>query len=176
LDTRHNVHYSQAKTLDTAGLRQHFLIDSLFFADRLQLTYSHIDRMIVAGAMPISGPIELGEELAKKFSVPSFLARRELGAINIGGPGVVLTSTDEWHVDPKEALYLGASTADVRFLSLDPTNPAKFYINCSPAHASKPSRKVTQAEAAPSSIGKAETSKRRTTSHLPRSPGLYGRR
>jgi len=37
--------------------------------------------------MPDAEEVGFGEELARRFAVPSFLARRELGTINIGGPG-----------------------------------------------------------------------------------------
>lgn len=162
MDTRHNVHHEQARTLDTAGLRRHFLIEQLFEPGRLHMTYSHIDRLIVAGAMPLAEPVALGADLARRFAVPYFLQRRELGTINIGGAGAVVVDGREFAVGPREAMYVGAGAKDVRFMSADAAHPAKFYINCAPAHAPRPARSIGLAEAAAVTLGAAETSNRRT--------------
>ncbi|MDC6134173.1 5-dehydro-4-deoxy-D-glucuronate isomerase, partial [Burkholderia gladioli] len=52
MEVRQAIHSEHAKTLDTAGLRRHFLVEQVFEADALKLTYSHIDRIIVGGAFP----------------------------------------------------------------------------------------------------------------------------
>ena len=45
--------------LDTAGLRQHFLIENIFTPGAIELTYTHYDRMIVGGALPTAAPLAL---------------------------------------------------------------------------------------------------------------------
>ncbi|NCB57648.1 MAG: 5-dehydro-4-deoxy-D-glucuronate isomerase, partial [Gammaproteobacteria bacterium] len=53
MQVRHNIHPDHAKQFDTAGLRKEFLIENLFIANDITLTYSHIDRIIVGGVMPV---------------------------------------------------------------------------------------------------------------------------
>jgi len=162
MDTRQALHSEHAKTLDTAALRRHCLVENLFVPDELVLTYSHVDRIIVGGAMPDAGEIGFGEDLARRFAVPYFLARRELGAINIGGPGVVTVDGATFAVGHREAMFIGAGAADVRFASADAAHPAKFYLNCAPAHRPYPHRRVALGEASPQTLGDARTANRRT--------------
>ena len=86
-DTRHASHQSIVQTADTARLRELFHVSGLFIPDDVSLTFSHIERMIVGGVMPVSKTVELNEVPA--LNKGPFLARRELGIINIGGPGKV---------------------------------------------------------------------------------------
>ena len=53
----------------------------------MKLTYTHNDRMIFGGVMPIDGKLSI--ELSTELGVEYFLQRREMGVINIGGPGVI---------------------------------------------------------------------------------------
>ena len=88
MDTRQPIHSDHAKTLDSAGLRTQFLVDSVFVRGQLTLTYSQIDRIIVGGAMPLGEELGFTADLAKRFAVGTFLERRELGVINVGGAGI----------------------------------------------------------------------------------------
>ena len=45
--------------LGTEDLRNRFLIEQLFQKNSLQLTYSHYDRMIIGGVMPVEKQVEL---------------------------------------------------------------------------------------------------------------------
>ena len=162
MDVRQPLHSEHVKTLDTAALRRHFLVERLFLPDELALTYSQIDRIIVGGVMPVQREVAFPPELAQKFAVGSFLERRELGAINIGGPGSIVVDDATYEIGTREALYVGAGAKDVRFRSAQPSQPAKFYLNSAPAHRSCPTRKVTLKEASPSTIGDPKTANRRT--------------
>lgn len=162
MDVRQPIHSEHMKVLDTDGLRRHFLVDPVFAAGAIRLTYSQIDRIIVGGAMPLAEPVGFGADLAKKFAVGAFLERRELGTINVGGPGRVIVDGETWAIGTREALYVGMGAKDVRFASDDPGTPAKFYLNSAPAHRACPTRKVTQAQAAPTTLGDAKTANRRT--------------
>ena len=89
MDVRQSIHTEHAKQLDTAGLRREFLIEKIFEADNYTLTYSHIDRIIIGGVMPVQQSVTIGAEVGKQLGVSYFLERRELGVINIGGPGLI---------------------------------------------------------------------------------------
>lgn len=87
MDVRQSIHSAHAKTLDTQGLRNEFLVEEVFVADEYTMVYSHIDRIIVGGIMPITKTVSVGGEVGKQLGVSYFLERRELGVINIGAAG-----------------------------------------------------------------------------------------
>lgn len=162
MDVRQPIHSDHAKTLDSAGLRGQFLVDPVFVPGELTLTYSQIDRIIVGGAMPVGQALGFTPELAKQFAVGAFLERRELGVVNVGGPGSVVVDGQAYALGHRDALYVGMGARDVRFRSDDAASPAKFYLNSAPAHRTCPTRRVTQAEASPTTLGDAKTANRRT--------------
>ncbi|WP_035606729.1 5-dehydro-4-deoxy-D-glucuronate isomerase [Edwardsiella tarda] len=162
MEVRQSIHSDHAKQLDTAGLRREFLIETIFEADRYTMVYSHIDRIIVGGIMPLTQSVTIGDEVGKQLGVDYFLARRELGVINIGGPGRILVDEQTYEIGTREALYVGKGARTLTFSSLDSDHPAKFYYNCAPAHTHYPTRKITQAEVATQTLGDAKTSNRRT--------------
>lgn len=163
MDIRHAIHPDQAEALDTAGLRRHFLIDTVFDEGGIRATYSHYDRMMVLGIAPAAAPLAFDAALAKVAGSEFFLERRELGGINIGaGPLRVTADGESFTVAPQEALYLGMGTRDVTFANVDPSRPARLYANSAPAHSRHPSRVVRQEEASPQPMGALETSNKRT--------------
>ena len=162
MDVRQPIHSEHAKTLDSASLRREFLVDKVFIAGEIALTYSQIDRIVVGGAMPIVGEIGFAPEIAKRFAVGAFLERRELGAINVGGPGTVVVDGERFSLGHRDALYVGMGARNIRFASADPASPAKFYLNSAPAHRACRTRKVTLAQASPATLGDANTANRRT--------------
>ncbi|MDR6955719.1 4-deoxy-L-threo-5-hexosulose-uronate ketol-isomerase [Ancylobacter sp. 3268] len=163
MDIRHAIHPDQAEALDTAGLRRHFLIDTVFESGAVRATYSHYDRMIVLGIAPAADALTLDAALAKVAGADYFLERRELGGINVGaGPLKVTADGEVFVVETQEALYLGRGAREVSFENLDSARPARFYANSAPAHQRHPSRVVRQAEASPQPLGALETSNQRT--------------
>jgi 4-deoxy-L-threo-5-hexosulose-uronate ketol-isomerase len=162
MQIRQSIHSDHAKQLDTQGLRREFLVEEIFTPDQLTMTYSHIDRIVFGGMMPVLGTLGFSDELGKTFGVSYFLERRELGLINIGGPGVVVVDGTTFEIGNAEALYVGMGARALSFASVDASQPAKFYYNSAPAHMHFPTRKVTQDQASPSTIGEAATSNRRT--------------
>jgi 4-deoxy-L-threo-5-hexosulose-uronate ketol-isomerase len=162
MDIRQPVHSEHARTLDTAGLRRHFLVEDLFQPDQATLTYSQIDRIIVGGIHPVTQAVRFAPELGRHTGTDFFLQRRELGLINIGGAALVTVDGQVYEVGAREALYVGQGAKDLVFSSVDPARPAKLYFNSAPAHTHYPTRKVTLAEASPETLGDAETSNRRT--------------
>ncbi len=124
------------KNYTTERLREEFLIQGLFRSDEIKLVYSHIDRIITGTATPVSGKLQLtaGEELRADY----FLQRRELGVINIGGKGDITIDGRTYEVDSRDGMYIGLGAQDISFASRDGSNPAKFYLNSTPAHKAYP--------------------------------------
>ena len=135
MELRTAVSPKDVKHYTTERLREEFLIQNLFVKGEIHMVYSHIDRIITGGAVPVE-PISLdsGEELRAKY----FLERREMGVINIGGPGKILAGGRKYNVAYKEGMYIGMGVKKVVFESIEPDNPAKFYFNSTPAHRSYP--------------------------------------
>lgn len=162
MDIRQAIHSEQAKTLDTEGLRRQFLVEKLFFRDEVRFTYSHIDRIMVGGAWPVSRSVTIGEEQGKAIGVAYLLERRELGAVNIGCSGWVEVDGTRYPVGKEEAVYIGMGAKKVIFGSDDANYPAKFYLACAPAHHRYPTRTITLEQASPETLGDAEHCNRRT--------------
>ncbi|UQY45887.1 5-dehydro-4-deoxy-D-glucuronate isomerase [Erwinia sp. PK3-005] len=162
MQVRQSIHSDHARQLDTAGLRREFLIENIFTADNYTMTYSHIDRIIVGGVMPVRESVTIGSEVGKQLGVSYFLERRELGVINIGGPGLIEVDGKAWEIGNEQALYVGMGAQSVVFKSVDASRPAKFYYNSAPAHTRYPDKKITLEEASPTTLGDPSTSNRRT--------------
>ena len=161
MEVRQSIHSEHAKTLDTQGLRREFLVEKVFEADTYTMVYSHIDRIIVGGVMPVSKTVAVGGEVGKQLGVSYFLERRELGTINIGGPGTITVDGQCYEIGHRDALYVGKGVKEVIFASVDAAKPAKFYYNCAPAHSTYPTKKVTPADVAPVPLGDNLPSNRR---------------
>lgn len=161
MDTRQGMHKAHAKILDTQQLRNEFLVEEVFSADSYTMTYSHIDRILFGGIMPVQQAVTL-DGLGKDFGVDYLLERREMGLINIGGPGVVVVDGTHYEVGHQEALYIGKGAKALAFSSVDSATPAKFYYNSAPAHAALPNKKISQEEATPVTLGDSESCNRRT--------------
>lgn len=136
IDVRYANHPDDAERYNTSEIRKHYLIEKLFEADKVSLTYSHVDRIIAGGAMPVKKGISL--KAGKEMGVDFFLERREMGVINIGGPGALLLDGTEHKVGSREGAYVGKGVKEVTFKSDDASDPAKFYINSAPAHKTYP--------------------------------------
>lgn len=161
---RFATHPSDFKAYATDRIRSEFLIEKIFVKDEMILEYSLYDRYIVGGAHPVSGPLKLESFYSLKSD--TFLARREMGIINVGGKGRIIADGTEYDLDFKDALYLGMGTAKVTFESLDKGNPAKFYLNSAPAHHKFADKLVTLADAEIVELGSLESSNARKINKL----------
>lgn len=161
---RHAVSPRETKAMNTTDLRHNFLLDEVFRADEVLLTYIHYDRYIAGGVMPVNQTLQL--QPIEPLKAAFFLERREMGIINIGGTGTVVADGSTYELQHKEALYLGKGTREIAFTSRDAVNPAKFYLNSAPAHQTFPAKKVTRAEAEVVQLGSLETANKRTINKL----------
>ena len=145
---------------DTAHMRDEFLIESVFRPDEVTATYSHYDRMLLGGAMPIRQSLDLPNygELKARF----FLERREIGIINVGGTGTITAGGSTYELAKLDCLYVGQGCETVSFDSHDPEQPAQFYWLSAPAHRPYPTRLVISADATPVELGSPQTVNQRT--------------
>jgi len=160
MDIRHPVHPEHGKNLDTEKLRKEFLVTGLFKDDSVNLTYSHVDRIIVGGIKPVKKTLTLsgGKELGSDY----FLERREMGVINVGGAGTVTVDGKKYSLGSEDGMYIGMGSKELLFSSLETENPAYFYLNSAPAHHKYPDVKIAIKDARPVEMGDDKTSNRRT--------------
>jgi 4-deoxy-L-threo-5-hexosulose-uronate ketol-isomerase len=160
MDIRYAVHPEHAEAMDTETLRDHFLIENLFIPDQLNLVYSYNDRLIVGGACP-QRPLPL--KIDQKIIGSDFLLqRREMGAINVGGPGKVMIDGKTYPLVSRDGIYIGKGAREIIFDSDDYAAPAKFYFNSSPAHADFPTELAKFADAEVVQLGDSSASNRRS--------------
>ena len=136
MEVRYANHPEDSKHYTTEDLRRHYLMEKVFSPDEILLVYSHQDRIIAGGVMPINNELEL--EASDALRADYFLQRRELGIINIGGNGKVILDGKVYNVKSRDGMYVGMGTKEVKFASDDVNNPAKFYIASAPAHKTYP--------------------------------------
>ncbi len=150
-DIRYNNHPQDSKSYDTETLRERYLIDKTFIENEIHLTYSHHDRIIAGGVFPVTQTVDL--PVNKDLGTTFFLENREMGVINIGGPGYIMMDDLRQPMDNKDGLYIGSGVKKVIFGSIDANNPAKFYINSSPAHHAYPITHIPFKKANPNRLG-----------------------
>jgi 4-deoxy-L-threo-5-hexosulose-uronate ketol-isomerase len=158
-DKRHASHPDMIVGMSTQRLRDLYLVPEIFLPDELCLTLSHIERMVIGGAMPVAAEVVLEEVPA--FTLGRFLDQRELGVINIGGAGTVEVDGETHTMATRDGLYIPRGTQRVVFKSADAAHPAKYYLASTPAHAVHPLVKISIDQAKPNPMGSAATSNER---------------
>ena len=141
-------------------LRESFLIDSLAVPGEIRLAHVDLDRSVVGMASPLENALSLLNDSVLKAQY--FLERRELGALNIGGSGSVRVNGESYALNNLDCLYIGRGSSEVEFESIDPANPAIFYLLSYPAHHTYPVTRVRKEEANPTELGSSESSNHRT--------------
>ncbi len=140
MEVRQAANAKDVRYYDTERLREEFHIKNLFTKDNTRMVYSHIDRIITAGLMPVFQTLKL--EAGKELAADYFLQRREMGCINIGGKGIITVDGVEYEMNPRDGIYIGMGNKEITFRSVDPECPAKFYVSSCPAHTTYPIRKI----------------------------------
>lgn len=163
MDIRYSCNQRDFKRYTTEEVRKEFLIDTLFLPETLTCVYSHVDRMVTLGCMPVSKPISIdqGIDVWKNFGTRFFLERREIGIFNLGGEGMVTADGQVYTLGRKDCLYLTQGNREVSFASKDAGNPAKYYMVSAPAHCAYENKLITIAQAAKKPLGSLETSNKR---------------
>ncbi|MBZ9679314.1 MULTISPECIES: 5-dehydro-4-deoxy-D-glucuronate isomerase [unclassified Mesorhizobium] len=158
--SRFAIDPAAAAAMGTDELRHNFHIEDLFQPGRISLTYTHYDRMIVGGAVPVATALPL--EAIKPTGTKGFLDRRELIAVNIGGAGTIEAGGQSFDLRARDMLYLGMGTDTVSFASADRNGPAKFYLLSAPAHQAHPSRLIRLDDAKRLDLGSKEACNERS--------------
>lgn len=160
MQSRYESSPKELAGMNTESLRANFLIEKLFEANQVSLTYTHYDRVITGGVMPVGEAVSLPNYDALKSEY--FLERRELGIINVGGDGKITADSEAFLINKLDCLYLGKGVQAVSFESIDANNPAQYFLISSPAHQAYPTRLMKKEEASPVNLGSNLTSNERT--------------
>ncbi|MBR1919878.1 MAG: 5-dehydro-4-deoxy-D-glucuronate isomerase [Spirochaetales bacterium] len=164
MDIRYSTGKEPFKRMTTEELRDEFLITDIFRADDISCVYSHVDRIVTMGCMPVKEKVAVdkGIDCWKNFGAKFLLERRELGTINIGGDGVVTVDGKSYDVNNYDALYVPMGSKEVFFESKDAAKPAKFYILTTPAHRAYPLALIPYEKAIHKHLGSLKDSNERT--------------
>src|SRR3984885_15458741 len=122
--------------MNTAHLRETFLMDSLYEPGALHLIYVDLDRTIAGIAAPLWEPVALPADADLRAEY--FTERREVGALNIGGRGSIKGNGKSYGLENLDCLYIGRGNAEVKFESKDPALPAIFYLLSYPPQTAYP--------------------------------------
>ncbi|SIT31707.1 4-deoxy-L-threo-5-hexulose uronate isomerase [Filimonas lacunae] len=160
MEVRFQQSPKETSQMNTQELRSNFLIENLMQDDKLNLVYSHYDRVIVGGAKPVNQVLKL--EAHSELRADYFLERRELGIINVAGAGKVVADGVTYELNKLECLYLGKGVKEVSFASVNANDAAIFYLLSAPAHATYPTVKYSKDQASGGDMGSQATANKRT--------------
>jgi 4-deoxy-L-threo-5-hexosulose-uronate ketol-isomerase len=155
IQVRYSTSPASAETATTAELRENFLVPDLFVAGEVRGTYTHDDRMVIGGAVPGTGEVDL-PAWTEVLGTDSHLERRELGVINVGGAGHVLVDGEKFELDHLDGLFVGRGS-EVTFAGAE----AAFYFVSAPAHATYPATLLSHQKVQPVALGSAEAANER---------------
>lgn len=147
------------KTYDTERLRKEFLIEDLFTEGQATFVYTHVDRLILGGAVPTTSPLSFGS--GEDIGTPYLLSAREMGIANLGGAGSITVDGEDFDLDNRDVLYVGRGARTIEVRSADPQKPARFYMNSVPAGADLPHRLITRAQSKLLELGEEKRSNKR---------------
>ena len=163
MDIRYSVNQRDFKRYTTEEVRGEFLIENLYKKDEVVAVYSHVDRMVTLGCMPVNEAVSIskGIDVWANFGTDYFLERREIGIFNICGAGKIKADGEVFEMGYKDCLYITKGTKEVTFESNSPDAPAKFYMVSAPAHTSYKTTFIPIEKAAKKPLGSMETSNKR---------------
>jgi 4-deoxy-L-threo-5-hexosulose-uronate ketol-isomerase len=163
VNTFHATHPDMMEGASNDALRARYLVSGIFEPGELRLNYSHNERFVIGGAVPDGRVLRLPDQSEPPGAAGQpFLARREMAAVNVGGPGAITVDGQRFEVGNKECVYLPMGSKVVTFEGTG----ARFYLASVPAHRAFPVRHITLAQANPLARGDLASSNRRTIYQL----------
>lgn len=165
VDIRYSANAQDFRHYTAEQIRREYLVENLFVPDDIVTVYTHVDRMVTIGCMPVSEQISIdkGTDIWANFGTKYFLERRELGIFNIGGKGTVhLDSDGEFELGFHDCLYVSMGTKEVSFSSKVPEKPAQFYMVSAPAHCPYPTMLIPIEKASKRTFGDQKNASVRT--------------
>lgn len=163
MEIRYSTGPNDIKRYTTEDLRKEFLISGLYIADETVSVYSHVDRAVVLGIMPVKEAIHIqkGIDVWNSFGTKFFLERREAGFFNIGGRGVCTVDGKAYTMKKGDCVYITRGASEVCFESESAEAPAKFYGVSYPAHTSYETKFISIDDAAKRPLGEQKTANKR---------------
>jgi 4-deoxy-L-threo-5-hexosulose-uronate ketol-isomerase len=164
VEQRHATSPDQVPLFATDDLRERFLVEDVFVPGQVSVTYTHHDRIVLGGAVPAGTelPLPTYDEIRSEY----FLEHRELGVVNVGGPGTVTTDGEKHTLPTGACLYVGRGVREVVFAdapdAAEGERGAQFYLFSAPAHTAYPTQLVLPGEGTVRELGDPVTSNRRT--------------
>ncbi len=141
-------------------LRRSFLVENVIADNKIAMTFTDLDRMALGGVKPTGAAVTLEND--PETGAEFFLARRELGVINVGaGRGTVKVDGKAYEMSPLDGVYVSMGSKTVTFESADKNKPAKYFLMSCPAHQAFPTTLVKKDEANPVKLGSQATANQR---------------
>ncbi|MEJ1120960.1 MULTISPECIES: 5-dehydro-4-deoxy-D-glucuronate isomerase [Phyllobacterium] len=147
------------KTFDTGRLRAEFLLEDLFQPDAVSFTYTHVDRLILGGAVPVTKQLVFGT--GDDIGTPYLLSAREMGVANLGGSGTITVDGQSFTLENRDVLYIGRGAKEISLSSVSGDAPARFYMNSVPAGSDIPHRLIRKSESKLLELGAEQRSNKR---------------
>ena len=161
--TYHATHPDMMDSVTNDELRARYLVTGMFQDGKVTLNYSHNERFIIGGAVPAGGILALPLQAEPASAAGrTLLERREMAAVNIGGPGAITVDGQRFAMGKKECLYIPMGSQDVTFEG----EGARFYLASVPAHKTCPIKHITLDQANPLARGDLANSNQRTIYQL----------
>ena len=119
---------------DTGRLRDAFLVGDLFAPDAVRFAYTHVDRLMLGGAVPMREALTFGD--GAEIGTPHLLSAREMGVANLGGAGTVTVDDQRFALANRDVLYVGRGAREITVASADgPAIPSSMTIWVASIHA-----------------------------------------
>ncbi|MBC8374624.1 MAG: 5-dehydro-4-deoxy-D-glucuronate isomerase [FCB group bacterium] len=165
METRYLPNDKAYPRMNTAEMRENFLVENLFEPGKLKLLYADVDRAIVGSAVPTDTSLELVGSI-QEMATEVFAERREIGAINIGSTGSVTVDGTAYELEHGDALYIGKGSKHITFASNQASQPAEYYLMSFPAHAVYPTKLIKNSEGELEELGQPESANQRCINKL----------
>jgi 4-deoxy-L-threo-5-hexosulose-uronate ketol-isomerase len=130
-EIRYATHPSEMGHLSPEALRERFVLDSLFTPGEVRTALTHHDRILIGGAMPDGGRLEL--EAPQELRAEYLCQRREVGLACLEGSGQVHADDEVLEVKAEDITYVALGT---RRLAVE--GDGVFYFISAPAHSRQP--------------------------------------